>query len=729
MKKNLLLFGLLAAACCGSVSAQSKINGAGRIMLDSYQVNSKLKGVEADKTVLALVTLNEGYDTAALTEAGFTVSNTIGSEIATVRVALSQVEALAALDAVKAVDFGTQSRPYLDVAREMTNVDGINDGTADGLSGHAYTGKGVTVGLYDTGLDPNHSAFRNADGSSRVKGIYVRRDDSKSNQDITDPSSILEFSTEDNSETHGTHVLGIMAGARGLNGKIASNKTGEIPYYGPAYNSDIVIGCGDFYDAQIIDGIAAVVNRAKELGQPAVVNLSLGGNTGAHDPNSSTSKSLDELGKSAIICISAGNEGDLPMSITKRFTANSTNLNTFIVPQNSTTSSLTYSAEFWHDNSDTFTCALVLYDKSTGKVVESVNIPANGRGSLSSSNSSYMAEQYSSSSTVNASASVDANTQRYNVYIYGSVTPTRTPTYLIGVNITSSTGHTVRAYVNTYTSSNDDEAIFSKEDVSGYTSGTANGTINGFSCGHNMISVGAYVSRTSCPYVGTGSYVGSGSVGSIASFSSYGETSDGRKLPNVCGPGAQVVSTVSLYWMKNVMSDAMNNNRFCALNSDNGRDNYWYPMQGTSMSSPFVAGCIALWLEAWPDMTAAQCLEIINATSVAQTPSNRWGAGKLDALAGLKMAIDRNASLGNVLADKNEKNLVIENLGGQNYSVCYVGAENVNVNVYNLQGANVLATSANGDTATLDASGLNSGIYVVNVTTPAGSFARKLAIK
>jgi hypothetical protein len=40
-----------------------------------------------------------------------------------------------------------------------------------------------------------------------------------------------------------------------------------------------------------------------------------------------------------------------------------------------------------------------------------------------------------------------------------------------------------------------------------------------------------------------------------------------------------------------------------------------------------------------------------------------------------------------------------------------------------------LATSANGDTATLDASGLNSGIYVVNVTTPAGSFARKLAIK
>jgi hypothetical protein len=340
-----------------------------------------------------------------------------------------------------------------------------------------------------------------------------------------------------------------------------------------------------------------------------------------------------------------------------------------------------------------------------------------------------MAEQYSSSSTVNASASVDANTQRYNVYIYGSVTPSKAPTYLIGVNITSSTGHTVRAYVNTYTSSNDDEAIFSKEDVSGYTSGTANGTINGFSCGHNMISVGAYVSRTSCPYVGTGSYMGSGSVGSIASFSSYGETSDGRKLPNVCGPGAQVVSTVSLYWMKNVMSDAMNNNRFCALNSDNGRDNYWYPMQGTSMSSPFVAGCIALWLEAWPDMTAAQCLEIINATSVAQTPSNRWGAGKLDALAGLKMAIDRNASLGNVLADKNEKNLVIENLGGQNYSVCYVGAENVNVNVYNLQGANVLATSANGDTATLDASGLNSGIYVVNVTTPAGSFARKLAIK
>ena len=72
---------------------------------------------------------------------------------------------------------------------------------------------------------------------------------------------------------------------------------GAIPYYGPAYEADLLIGCGDFTDNAILAGVETVVKKGKELGQPVVVNLSLGSNTGSHDPNSDRSKFLDALGK------------------------------------------------------------------------------------------------------------------------------------------------------------------------------------------------------------------------------------------------------------------------------------------------------------------------------------------------------------------------------------------------------------------------------------------------
>ena len=736
MKKNLLLFGVLAATCCGSAFAQSKINGAGRMMLDTYQTDSRARSASAAPEVLVLVTMADGATVDQLAEAGYEISSKAGN-MAMVRVSLDRVEELAALSEVKAVNFGTESRPYLDVAREISNVDVVNNGTGDGLSGHAYTGKGVTVGLYDTGLDPNHAAFRDASGNSRVKAVYVRRSDT-ANQDFTDASSIASFTTDQTNESHGTHVLGIIAGTNTAEGTF-NGGSGKIPFYGPSYEADLIVGCGDFTDNAILDGIAAVVNKAKEIGQPAVVNLSLGSNTGAHDPNSANSKFLDELGKDAIICISAGNEGGLPMSIKRRFTSAgpNKNLNTFIVPQTTAStnamSPIAFTAEFWADTDQEYTFSLVVYDRSTQKVVESVPVKKSengGTGRLNCAQSNYLKDCFEGSITANAS--VDASTNRYNVYMYGTLTRTKDSSYLIGVNITASAGRTVYAYVNTLRTSSA-EAVFSAEGVSGYSNGQDDGTINGFGCGHNMISVGAYVSRTSAPYVTSGSYAGSGRVGDIADFSSFGETSDGRQLPHVCGPGAQVVSSVSMYWMKGTMSDAANNGRYNAYSSSYNRDSYWYPMQGTSMSSPFVAGVIGLWLQAWPDMNVQQCLDIIEKSSLQDrytaTNKKRWGAGKIDALAGLKLAIEGHASLGNVIADNNEQNLIIENLGGRHYNVSFVGAGEVAVNVYSIQGSQVLSAEAAGDSVELDASSLADGIYVVNVATPAGTIARKFVVK
>lgn len=47
MKRNLLVFGLLATAVCGSALAQSKINGAGRLMLDTYMAQTSARKAPA----------------------------------------------------------------------------------------------------------------------------------------------------------------------------------------------------------------------------------------------------------------------------------------------------------------------------------------------------------------------------------------------------------------------------------------------------------------------------------------------------------------------------------------------------------------------------------------------------------------------------------------------------------------------------------------------------------
>ena len=67
-------------------------------------------------------------------------------------------------------------------------------------------------------------------------------------------------------------------------------------------------------------------------------------------------------------------------------------------------------------------------------------------------------------------------------------------------------------------------------------------------------------------------------------------------------------------------------------------------MQGTSMSAPMVAGIIALWLQANPNLTVAQIKTILQNTSITDSftgtgsaiPNNIWGRGKINAYAGIQ---------------------------------------------------------------------------------------------
>ena len=72
----------------------------------------------------------------------------------------------------------------------------------------------------------------------------------------------------------------------------------------------------------------------------------------------------------------------------------------------------------------------------------------------------------------------------------------------------------------------------------------------------------------------------------------------------------------------------------------NGTDYYYLAESGTSMASPVVAGVVALWLQARPNLTPEQVLDVISRTSThpdasLQYPNNTYGHGQIDAYRGL----------------------------------------------------------------------------------------------
>ncbi len=65
-------------------------------------------------------------------------------------------------------------------------------------------------------------------------------------------------------------------------------------------------------------------------------------------------------------------------------------------------------------------------------------------------------------------------------------------------------------------------------------------------------------------------------------------------------------------------------------------------------------------------------------------------------------------------------------MGDRRWEIFAAGANEVNVEVYNLAGSRVASISANGDTAVFDAEGLAAGIYLLRAN---GGKAERIIVK
>ena len=757
MKKNLL--NLLFIGIALSVSAQGLDLGS-RAILRQYQTdnipmhNNYLKALQSANIptdhITGLIKIADDATFEMLENEGVNVVKTRGN-IALVSMPINEVERIASLKSIKSIQLSRKVLAKMDKVRTAMGVDKIHAGTE---LPQAYTGKGVVAGIVDQGLDANHINFRNTDGTSRIQQlthIYATNATSDGyDVDMYTPANISKFKTDTYDTYHGSHTLGIMAGsykgeatiAKGTSSLSAKVETDNNPFYGVAYDADIAASCGDLNDMLIALGVEGILDYAYNNKKPAVINLSLGSNIGAHDGTDIMNQYLDLAGEEAIICVAAGNEGELPIALNQTFTSEDKELKTFIKPTypEVPTSSYTYrnlrydQLYIYSDDATEFTVKMIVYNKSRGTITFQHAVSSNMNGSavyyatpgyaqdgdLSNTNLSRAFEGYFGMGSM-----IDPNNGRYYVlvdyFLFDNQSTNANGNYLLGFVVEGKEGQRIDCFCSGLYSSMDGYA------QEGWDNGSTNGSISDMACSKNVLVVGSYNTRNAWVSLDgkAYNYPGQYTPGYISSFSSYGTLIDGRNLPHICAPGAATISSTNSYYIEsyNVPTSALQ-----AKQTESNRNNYWHQQVGTSMATPAVAGAIALWLEADPTLTIDEVKEIAISTAVSDTyvaagDPVQWGAGKFDAYAGLKEVI-RRAGVENISID--DARLMIAEKGAKQFEIFLGDASEMNVTIFNIAGQPMLQQSCEGDEILVDASNLNAGVYIISVN---GQHNQRILVK
>ncbi|MDR1773024.1 MAG: S8 family peptidase [Hungatella sp.] len=196
-------------------------------------------------------------------------------------------------------------------------------------------GKDVLIGIIDTGIDYQHQAFKNSDGTTRIQSIWDQTIQSGAppesftfgseysrdliNQALQsdDPLSIVP-SVDTNG--HGTVISSIVAGTstndNRLHSVVPEADLIVVKLKEAKQNlKDIFLVPEDvlcFQESDIMLAARYLVSVSQGLNKPIVICIALGSSQGGHDGNGPLSSYLDDLAQipGIAVAVAAGNEGN-----------------------------------------------------------------------------------------------------------------------------------------------------------------------------------------------------------------------------------------------------------------------------------------------------------------------------------------------------------------------------------------------------------------------------------
>ena len=627
-----------------------------------------------DPLVSVAVTVNAGADTAALTAAGMKVYLKIGDtaygEIP-VRSLGSLVEAqtISQVAATKAVRPPVVPKAADRAAFELNDTTrgtgGPESGAASAATANQFnkgtlTGKGVIVGVIDTGIDWRHQDFIKPDGTSRILAIWDPYDNSNSEsggKTGTAPPILAGGRTRlpgtiytnaqinaalkgsgtvntTDSVGHGTAVAGT-AGGNGRGAKLLASKMVE----GVAPDAEFIVfrtfDCEDFSE-YFLYGAAWMVQTAKSLGKPIVINQSFGGHASVHDGTESEETALNRLtGKGipgVVFTVSAGNEGRESLHGSGRF-----------------------------DRSD-----------HVGKYSEevSVNVASTIAGGVANILWRFDSKDDWGIAVVPKNSDfVDTSGKPLIFFLFRD--STGAPKYQLGKGLTAPDwfdGYAKDVLSRVARIGTSDRVLLplSPGSYSLFGFGASTRVVDGdfdvyspqyrdvqFGRGTsktlmvgtpgnatNVITVGASNFRNSWKNSEGGDTIFNLPIDDIASYSSPGgRRKDGVVKPDITSPASYTLSPLS--------HDALAGSSACgadSMGSAGGKfvtlDKNYIAWEGTSASSPFTAGVVALMLQKNPGLDAEQIRQILIKTArkggaIGAVPNPQWGWGLIDPAAAI----------------------------------------------------------------------------------------------
>ena len=575
---------------------------------------------------------------------------------------ISQLRGVTDVEPSRKVQFCT------DTTLSVTHAGQVIDGENNRLPS-SYDGTGVIVGIIDNGFDFLHRAFMSAENpkQSRIKRLYFTRNASghpaRTKQGGVLPGSVfideeINSLKYDITGTHGTHTTGIAAGTH-VNG-----------YGGMAPGADIVLCSvsvldGSLSTAEIANCVRYITAYADSVRKPCVMSLSVSTPNGQHDGQDYLSKAIAQsVGQGRIFVISAGNNGNCPMYSHKTATL-SDPINLLFKSKivNNVDSSYFYNsvlAEIWMRGSRTrpyYKCHVL--DQKNGKIVWETDQLSADRTIYSSELKGYYKHEPGIDTTgyLKVTIKTSSDGKKYDLDVslhnlvcqqFTTVNGVKMARFALGMSVYPRTESPcdVDAWLNN-SSSRFGHVRYPVITMSGdtikefYTPSTSDCTIGTYAVSDSVISAGAYVARNSYYSLSTNSIITDKNVvvGDIANFSSYqasGAGPTGEALPTICAPGFAVVSAASRY-------SYLANNTNTVMRTDDG--SCWGVMSGTSMAAPTVAGIIAQWLQANPNLSVSQIKDILARSAIRDefttgANSAHFGPnGKIDAMAGMKLVL------------------------------------------------------------------------------------------
>ena len=714
MRKTLFLTPLLAVLSILTASAQyadySKMSSMLRTLTIDNRIAMRRQPAKGDRQVCAFVRIKAEDADSVFSRFGCRSLARFG-QIHIATIPLRSLAPLSLSQSVSRIEARQGNTVLMDTSLTVLGGRRVHEG--DGLP-QAYTGKGVVVGVEDIGFDLTHPNFYDSTATNyRIKRFW----DFLSPDTVGSPLFVgADYTTEESLkayahsfdgfiQSHGTHTLGSAAGS-GY----------DSPYRGMAPESDICIVSNVVTDdLQFIDsadvykftyatdalGFKYIFDYADAVGKPCVLSFSEGSSMDFRGDDALYYEVLDSItGPGHIFVASAGNAGQQVTHIRKPVGMESARV--AIISSGKAAAFSVKGSN--HDYQLTF--------KLHGEDGQAVDYPVTPT------------DIYQRPDTL-LTDTLQAGTKPY--YITATCYPScfNAEEDVMEIVLKTDTLLGLQTYAGVDLIGQDAEIEVYRG--SGYivpadeSLGDNAYSIHSPSSAPSVISVGATGYRTGITnYLGEYREYNQGTNGQRSSYSSVGPTYDGRIKPDVMAPGTNVISSYSSYYIE-AAPDA-GDVRWDVEHFDfQGRTYAWNSNSGTSMSSPIVAGIIALWLQAKPDLSPEEVMGVISRTSrhdpaYTEYPNNYYGYGEIDAYAGLLDVLNLSRIEGISTWQPAGVKFALD--GGQlHLNFTQNVKTTLRLRVYAVSGQQILThrISVNDDHATIDLSNLQSGVYAVQI--------------